>query len=153
MVAVSTSWRSRFIAQVCRSMCGVMPLDVSDGHAAAAVATWRSTRRRTASRLSRFALRPREEGVARRPTALVEPTTQHRPRLAPQRGDALLAPLAVAAHVGAGAETDVGAREPGELADPQPGLQGEKQEGVSRRPIRVAPSGASSSAAASSSVR
>jgi hypothetical protein len=47
-------------------------LPVSDGHAGVAAATWRSTRRRTASRLSRRLFGPGEQRVVGGPGAFVE---------------------------------------------------------------------------------
>jgi hypothetical protein len=53
----------------------------------------------------------------------------------------------------AAAQVHVGAGERGQLGDPQPGLDGDRQQGVIARPVRRARSGAASSASASSDVR
>ncbi len=57
--------------------------------------------------------------------AFGEPAAQHLDGEPGQRGDAFFPALADAVHVWSGAEADVGAGEPDQFGDPQPGLRGE----------------------------
>ena len=61
---------------------------------------------------------------------LGEPGSEHPDGLAGERGCPVFAAFAVAADVRAGAEVDVLAGEAGELGYPQPGLDGEQEQGV-----------------------
>ena len=70
-----------------------------------------------------------------------------------ERGDPFFAAFAVAAQVGAGAELDVRAAQPGELGDAQAGLDGDEQQGVVAAADPGGRSGAASSASTSSRVR
>ena len=71
-----------------------------------------------------------EQRVFRLPAAFLYPCPQDLRRVRGQRGAALLAAFAVAAQVGAVAEVGVGDGQAGELADPQPGVDGGEQERV-----------------------
>ena len=77
----------------------------------------------------------REQRVVGVPGALCEPGAQDRDGLLGQRRDPLLAALAQAVDVRAGAEVDVAALQCGQLGCAQPGLGGEQQHRV------VAPAG------------
>ena len=70
----------------------------------------------------------REQRLVATPGAFGEPDAQHRLGGCGQRDGALFAAFAEAADVGAGAETDVAAVESDQLGDPQPGLDGERQQ-------------------------
>ena len=60
----------------------------------------------------------------------VQPRVQHCDGGAGQRGDAVLAPFAVAAHVCAGPEVQVLDAQPAQLTDPEAGLDGQGEQGV-----------------------
>ena len=119
------------MAAVCRRVCGVTFLSAIDGQAAAAVAACLATSRSTASRESGP---PRLGGEQRvRRVGRLSSASQARSTAtvwAGERGGPVLAALAVAADVRAGAEVDVVAGQAGELGDPQSGLDGEQEQGV-----------------------
>ena len=139
------------MAQECRSVCGVSFLPASDGHvvgrglcggeagfdgvvAEAAPGPGREQRVVGGARFVRSA----------RPAGW---------RWSGERDAALLAALAQAADVRAGAELDVAVAQAGQLGDPQPGLDGRRSRAWSRRPVQVAWSGAASRASASARSR
>src|ERR1017187_9391450 len=113
MTEVSVPARRSAIAVECRSVCGVTFLLVSDGQVAVAVWACLATRCPTASRLS---------GLA---SVLFQPGPQGLGGEAGQRGAAVFASFPVAAQVRAGPEVDVGEGEAGQLADAQPGADGD----------------------------
>ena len=82
-----------------------------------------------------------EGRIGRRPRAGAQPAPQHRDRVLPQRGAALLASLALTPHMGAGAEHDVLAAQPNQLRDPQPCLQRDQQQRMVALPRPRAPIG------------
>jgi hypothetical protein len=108
----------------------VIRFSSSDRSVPLPMATYLARRRSSASRLRR---RPRlvgnsgSEGCPRRSWSHVRSETA-----VPggERSNAVLAPLAVAADVRAGAEVHVAAVKAGELGGAQPGLDGEQQQGV-----------------------
>jgi len=106
----------------------------SEGHFAAASVMWWARRRSIASRLSRTPVMVGKSGSVGAPgcslsqplrTAVVAGTSGVRRSFY----------LAERVYVGAGGEGDVLAGEPGEFGDPQPGLDGQREDGM------VAPSG------------
>ena len=119
-----------------------------------ACASWMATRRSTASSAER-AVRSGSGTAGRRAGRGVRRARPAGPRRWPAVNGVhrCFAALAGAADVGAGAELDVAAGEPGELGEPQAGLDGEREQGA------VAPSGpgpgsgAASKASASAAVR
>jgi hypothetical protein len=71
-----------------------------------------------------------EQRVSRSAAALAQPGPQGPDHLRGERGAAFLAAFAGAPDVRAGAQVHVGAGERGELGDPQPGLDGHREQGV-----------------------
>ena len=71
-----------------------------------------------------------EERVARPAATLAQPGAEHPDHLQGERGAAFLTALSQAPDVRAGAQVHVGAGERGELGDPQPGLDGHRQQGM-----------------------
>ena len=107
MTEVSTPARSSDIAAVCRSVCGVTFFSLIDGQAPAAVAACLATSRSTASRERAPPGRVGNSGLAAAGAELGEPGPQDLDGLGGERGGPVLAALAVAADVRAGAEVDV----------------------------------------------
>ena len=96
------------MAVVCRSMCAVIVLPCSDGQSrgrGGGVAGRGGAR--SASRLSRLPRRVGNSGWSGLAAAFGEPGAQHGDGAGGERGDPLLAALAVAGDVRAGAEVDV----------------------------------------------
>jgi hypothetical protein len=123
------------MAAVCLSVCAVTVLALNDRLWAEAAFTCCARRFSTASRLSRPPVRFGNSGWAGSPASFGEPGAQDGDGDWAERGDPLLASLAMAGDVRPGAEVDVAAGECGQLGDPQPGLGGEREHGV------IAPSG------------
>lgn len=71
-----------------------------------------------------------KQGVVGCSVTLGEPGAEHAACFAPQWSDPFLASFAVTADVGAGAELDCCAGEPGDLTDPKTGLDREQHQGV-----------------------
>jgi hypothetical protein len=139
MVAVSVPWRSKFIAQVWRSVWGVTSLPASDGHPTAAAATWRSTRRRTASRgNSGSPAAPRRSPSQARRTALVSFRSGVIRSLRPFPVQRTLAPVPRCTAAQASPVSSLTRR---------PVSRASSNRAWSRRPVRVDRSGAASSAA------
>jgi hypothetical protein len=80
-----------------------------------------------------------EQRAVEAAAALVQPGPQRPGHLRGDRGAAFLAAFAQAADVRAGAEVDVGAGERGELGDPQPGLDGQGEQGMIAAPHPAGP--------------
>ena len=78
----------------------------------------------------RLAPAGREQRVGRAAGAFGGPDPQHRDGAGGERGDAVLAALAVAADVRAGTEVHISAGQRGQLGGPQPGLGGQQDQGV-----------------------
>jgi hypothetical protein len=72
----------------------------------------------------------REQRIGGLAGVLAEPGADHGGDVRGERGNAVLASLAVAADGRSGPGLDVAAGEPGELGAPQPGLDGKGEEGV-----------------------
>ena len=87
-----------------------------------------------ASRLSGGAAAGREQRRAGGAVVFAEPVAQDGDGGAGERGDPVLAAFAVAGDVRARAEVHVGAGEPDQFGDPQPGLDGEQQQRVVASP-------------------
>lgn len=81
----------------------------------------------TAKRAAAMGGEQRRAGIV---SLLGQPVPQDGDGVAGQRDGPVLAALAVAGDVRAGAVVDVGVREAEELGDPQPGLHGQQQQGV-----------------------
>src|SRR5215472_11694740 len=90
-----------------------------------------------------------EDRAVRLAAALVQPGAECPGDLGGDRGAAFLTALAGAPDVRSGTEVDVGAGERGELGDPQPGLDGEGEQGVVAASRPAGAVGAASSASAS----
>jgi hypothetical protein len=91
----------------------------------------------------RMPLPGREYRVGNGAGPLAHPGVQHGHGLAGEWGGAFLAALAVAFHVRAVAEVQAGDGEPGKFADPQPGLDGQDEQGVVATPEPGGPVGCS----------
>ena len=142
------SWRS------CAGGCaGCSLLARIDGQCRAAAAACMATSRSMASGLSRLPVLAGNSGSAARPAR----SRRARPAVPadgePVRGMArCLRPLPWQRTCAAGAEMDVGAVQAGQLGDPQPGLDGEQEQGTvapasQRAPVRVQRCSASISSA------
>ena len=123
------------MAEVCRSVCMVTCLALSEGQLVLARATWWARRRSIASRLRRLPVMVGNSGSLGAPGRSPSQAVQDRFGGRHQRCASFFAAFADGVHVGAGGERDVFAGECGEFGDPQSGLDGESEHGV------VAPAG------------
>ena len=130
MVAVSTPWRSRFMAQL--SAQGVGRDDLGDerraGKSCGGDVALDETPHSVATELP--ASGSGKQRVVGCSVTLGEPGAEHAACFAPEWSDPFLASFAVAADVGAGAELDCCAGEPGDLTDPETGLDREQYQSV-----------------------
>ena len=109
----------------------MMRLPGSDGQRCAAVAAWVLTRSVDGVAAEPSSGAGGEQRVAGATGAFGRARRAAAPATGPVSGTrALLAALAFAADVRAGAEGDVGAVQAGEFGDPQPGLDGEQEQGA-----------------------
>ena len=130
MTVLSTPACRRFIAAVCRSVCGETFLFFSVGQLRLAVVACLVTRSAIASRLSCAAAAGGEQWLLRLAVALLEPFAEDGDGLAGQRRGSLFPALPQDLNVWAGAEVRVLAAQAGELCDAQPGLDRERQQRV-----------------------
>ena len=115
---------------VCRSTCAVIVFPCSDGQVVDCHlgVVGDAVLDRVAAELAAAA--GREQRLVRVGALSVEPVTQDGDGDRGERGDPVLAALAVTGDVRARAEVQVGAGEPDQFGDPQPGLDGEQQQRV-----------------------
>src|SRR2546423_11193844 len=117
MTVMSTPAWSRFIAAVCRRVCGVTCLTCSDGQVRAAVAACFATRPVTASWDSRVPRRGREQGAGVGGPACGKPAGQDADGVRGQRGAAVLAAFAAAVDMRADTELEVAGGQSGQFRD------------------------------------
>ena len=118
------------MAAVWRRTWGDTFFSSSDGQVCAAVAVYLAIRRSRASRLSGVPRRVMNSGSAGWPPRSASQARRTVDGGGGERGDSLLAALAQAADVRAGAQVDVADGQAGELGGAQPGLAGQHQQGV-----------------------
>lgn len=111
-------------------MCGVTRLARSDAQRRAALGCGRYVLRDEGLDgvgAEHAAPAGREQRIRRAARLFPQPGPEDGDAVGGERGGSLLASLAGAAHVGTGAEMHVIAAEPGQLRDPQPCLDGERE--------------------------
>src|SRR5438128_10242066 len=127
MTVVSTPAWSSCMALVWRRMCGESRLPCKEGQACSARAAYLARRRSTASRL-RGPPRLVGNSVSGFALTFLQPDAEDSNGGGGERSAALFSPLALAAQMGASAQRHVLAGQADKLRDPQPGLNGNRQQ-------------------------
>ena len=111
-------------------MCGPTCLAASDGHELAAVATWRSTTALIASRVSGRSRGPGNSGSAGLPVVSLSQRASTSAAAAVSGVDRCFRPLPVQVMAAPAPRVTSAPSEPAQLRDPQPGVNGQQEQGV-----------------------